>query len=353
VVADGQLYWIQDAYTVTDKFPYSEQFAGAINYIRNSVKAVVNAYDGQTTFYIADPDDAIVNTYATMFPALFRPLDEMPSVLRNHLRYPEDLFMIQAQMYRTYNMRDPQVFYNRENVYNMPQEIYGDAQQPMQAYFIITRLPGESESEFIIMLPFTPAGEKNNMIAWLAGRCDGDKYGRLIAYRFPKEKFVNGPMNVEALITNEPAISAQITLWSQAGSRVIRGNLIIIPMEDSVLYVEPIFLRAEATPIPKLERVVVARGSAVVMERTLEEALVAIFQRDTRAAPVIPFQPTAPGVTPMPRPTPVGDIQALARAAQEHFSKAQDYLRAGNWAGYGEEMKQVEDIIKRLAELAR
>ena len=348
VIADGKLFWVQDAYTATDNYPYSVRHSSGFNYIRNSVKVVTDAYDGSLTFYIADPDDPLIKTYQAVYPALFAPLSEMPQSIRSHLRYPEDLFMVQAQMYRTYHMTDPQVFYNREDLYNMPMEIYGDAQQPMQAYYLIMRLPGQQNPEFLLLLPFTPTGQRNNMIAWLAARSDGENYGKLIAYRFPKDRFINGPMNIEALISNDPNISSQFTLWNQAGSQVIRGNLLVIPIADSILYVEPVFLQAEQAPVPELKRVVVAMGDRIAMEATFADALNSVFGRKGAPPEVSPGAP-APGA-PAGAPVPA-ELSGLVKEAQEHYNRAQQYLRAGDFARYGDEIKALETTLNRMAEL--
>ncbi|MCH7939126.1 MAG: UPF0182 family protein, partial [Candidatus Marinimicrobia bacterium] len=245
VISEGRLFWILDAYTTTDMYPYSTRTSGrsAINYIRNSVKAVVDAYHGDITFYQADTTDPVINTYREIFPEFLKPLSEMPEDLRSHVRYPVDLFRVQAFMNRTYHMQDVTVFYNQEDLWEIPNEIYSDRPQPMEPYYIITKLPGEEREEFLLMLPYTPAN-KDNMIGWLAARCDGEGYGDLVAYKLPKDKLIFGPMQLEARIDQQPEISSQLTLWGQGGSEVIRGNLLVIPIESSFIYVEPIYLVA-------------------------------------------------------------------------------------------------------------
>ena len=342
VVDNGQLLWIQDAYTISDRFPYSQPNAAGINYICNSVKVAINAYDGAVTFYIIDPEDAIVNTYASMFPALFRPIDEMPVSLREHLRYPLDLFQVQSAVYQTYHMIDPRVFYNKEDVWAIPVETYADAERSMEPYYIIMRLPGEEREEFVLMLPFTPK-QKDNMITWLAARSDGDKYGKLIAYNFPKDKLVYGPRQIEARIDQDPTISSQLTLWGQKGSTVIRGNLLVIPIEESILYVEPIYLRAERGQLPELKRVVVASGDLIAMEETLAESLNTIYAG------------LPPEELPVSTPTPLersDKLAELAKEAQEHYDKAQELLREGDWAGWGEELNKMAETLRQLVELA-
>lgn len=341
VVDNGQLYWIQDAYTVSDRYPYSQPDASGINYVRNSVKVVVNAYDGAVTFYLIDPEDAIVNTYAAMFPALFRPIDEMPESMREHLRYPLDLFQVQSSVYKTYHMTDPRVFYNKEDLWTIPVETYADAERSMEPYYVIMRLPGEEQEEFVLMLPFTPK-QKDNMITWLAARSDGDKYGKLIAYNFPKDKLVYGPRQIEARIDQDAAISEQFTLWGQKGSTVIRGNLLVIPIEESILYVEPVYLRAERGQLPELRRVVVASGDLIAMEKTLAESLNVIYAN------------LSPKELPVSTPTPerTDKLAELAKLAQEHYDKAQEHLKEGNWTGWGEELDKMSEVLRQLVELA-
>ncbi len=345
VIDNGELFWVQDAYTVSGRFPYSQPTPGGINYVRNSVKVVINAYDGLTTFYLVDPEDALVNTYAAIFPALFTPMEAMPESLQAHLRYPQDLFQIQASMYQTYHMQDPRVFYNKEDLWTTPFETYADTERPVEPYYVIMRLPGEEQEEFILMLPFTPT-QKDNMITWLAARSDGDKYGKLIAYNFPKDKLIYGPRQIEARIDQDPTISSQLTLWGQKGSQVIRGNLLVIPIEQSILYVEPIYLKAERGQLPELKRVIVASGDRIVMEPTLAQSLNAIYAGLPAEEPTV----TAPTPTPgMPLPTGLAE---LAQLAQEHYTKAQEYLQAGDWASWGEELKKMEEVLSQLVELS-
>ncbi len=345
VIDNGELLWVQDAYTISGRFPYSQPTPGGINYVRNSVKVVINAYDGSTTFYLIDPEDALVNTYAAIFPALFTPIEAMPESLRAHLRYPQDLFQIQASVYQTYHMQDPRVFYNKEDLWTTPFETYADTERPVEPYYVIMRLPGEEQEAFILMLPFTPI-QKDNMITWLAARSDGDKYGKLIAYNFPKDKLIYGPRQIEARIDQDPTISSQLTLWGQKGSQVIRGNLLVIPIEQSILYVEPVYLKAERGQLPELKRVIVASGDRIAMEPTLAQSLMAIYAGLPAEEPTV----TAPTPTPeMPLPT---DLAELAQLAQEHYTKAQEYLKAGDWAGWGEELKKMEEVLSQLVKLS-
>jgi uncharacterized membrane protein (UPF0182 family) len=343
VIDNGKLFWIQDAYTVSDRYPYSQPTPEGINYVRNSVKVVISAYDGSVTFYLIDSEDAVANTYASIYPALFTPIEEMPESLRAHLRYPVDLFQVQASVYQTYHMQDPRVFYNKEDLWTTPMETYADAERSMEPYYVIMRLPGEEQEEFVLMLPFTPT-KKDNMITWLAARSDGDKYGKLIAYNFPKDKLIYGPRQIEARIDQDPTISSQLTLWGQKGSQVIRGNLLVIPIEQSILYVEPIYLKAERGQLPELKRVVVASGDLITMEPTLAQSLNAIYTG-------LPAEELPVVVSPATPETPT-ELAELAKLAQEHYVKAQDYLKEGDWAGWGEELQKMEEVLSQLVELA-
>ena len=347
VMMEGRLLWIQDAYTTTNRYPYSEPLGDGLNYIRNSVKAVIDAYDGNVTFYVTDPEDALIRTYQTIFPDLFIPTEQMPESLRAHLRYPEGMFNIQSLVYRTYHMRDARVFYNKEDQWDIPMEIYAGKEQPMEPYYVIMRLPGEEKEEFLLMLPFTPAGDRDNAISWLAARSDGENYGKLLAYFFPKDRLVYGPSQIENRIQQDTDITEQLALWSRGGSRVIRGNLLLIPLGKSNLYVEPVFLQAETGGLPQLKRVIVAAGDQIAMEATLEESIAAIFGAETPPTePVV--KPLAPAGSEKPVTT---DITQLIEEAQQHYDKAQQYLQAGNWAGYGSELEALKAVLERLAKL--
>jgi uncharacterized membrane protein (UPF0182 family) len=340
---DGKLYWMMDAYTTSEHYPYSEPFAGSKNYIRNSVKVVVDAYSGETSFYIADIEDPIIRSIFPIFPNFLQPLENMPAGLRTHIRYPEDMFLIQAKMYSLYHMTDPSVFYNKEDKWNIPQEIVGNKVEQIQPYYIIMQLPDEDHPEYILMLPFTP-NTKQNMIGWLCARSDGDNYGKLKVYDFTKQELIYGPMQIESRIDQNSEISEQMTLWSQKGSTVYRGNLIVIPIERSMLYVEPVYLQAEQSEIPELRRVIVVYGDNVVMEPTLEEALQRVFGQRREVQPPKAEKPdTAPG------PTDEDSLADLARQAKSYFDKAQNALKSGNWGAYGENIEQVGKIIDRIA----
>jgi uncharacterized membrane protein (UPF0182 family) len=341
---DGHLYWIHDAYTTSNMFPYSQPLprkgnqAGP-NYIRNSVKVVIDAYNGDVSYYIIDPADPLVQTYSKIFPSLFKPLKDMPSFLRKHIRYPMDLFIIQAQMYATYHMTDPQVFYNQEDLWNIPQEIYKNTQQAILPYYIIMRLPDTTSEEFILMLPLTPSG-KDNMVAWMCARCDGDSYGQLLIYMLSKEKLIYGPMQIEARINQKPDISSELTLWGQQGSKVIRGNLLIIPIEHSFIYVEPVYLQSEQSEMPQLKRVIAVQGDQLEMRKDLDEALRAVF-----SVAAVPQEQTARALTGHPS----GPLPTMAQEALDHYNKALNYLKQGNWAKYGEELSQVKEILQNMA----
>ncbi|MEH2196618.1 MAG: UPF0182 family protein [Nostoc sp.] len=296
------LYWIVDAYTTSDRYPYSDTGSDGINYIRNSVKVVVDAYNGSVNFYIADPNDPIIATWSGIFPQMFQPLSTMPVNLRSHTRYPVDFFKIQSERLMIYHMTDPQVFYNREDQWQIPNEIYGSEPRPVEPYYLITSLPTASgvgatspKEEFILLLPYTPK-QRTNLIAWLAARSDGVNYGKLLLYTFPKERLVYGPEQIEARINQDPVISQQISLWNRQGSRAIQGNLLVIPIEESLLYVEPIYIEATQNSLPTLVRVVVAYENRIVMAQTLEQALQGIFKPEVTPAPTIirPFEEAAP-----------------------------------------------------------
>ena len=341
VSPEGRLLWFIDGYTTTDRFPYAEPVPGMGNYIRNSIKAVVDAYDGSVQLYISDPTDPIIQTYARIFPGVFKKMTEMPEGLRNHVRYPAGMLSMQARMYRTYHMQDAQVFYNKEDLWTIPQGTTGEGEREMRPYYTIMKLPGEGKEEFILMLPFTPS-KKDNMSAWMAARCDAPNYGKLIVYNFPKQRLVYGPRQIVARINQDPLISGQLSLWNQRGSQVIPGSLLAIPIENSILYFQSLYLAAEKGQLPELKRVVVAYGNKIVMEENLETALQRIFggelMREKTAAPV---GGEKPGETVRP-------VRQLTSAAQSHYRKAQEFLRQGNWTGFGEELKQLGAVLDSL-----
>lgn len=296
VLADNEtpnyLYWILDAYTTSDRFPYSDPENHDFNYIRNSVKVVIDAYNGSVNFYYLDDlEDPIINTWRRVFPGMFKPLQEMPASLRSHIRYPVDLFSVQSERLAIYHMENPQVFYNREDVWRVPLEIYGLQEQSVEPYYLIMKLPEEQSEEFILLLPFTPAS-RNNLIAWLAARSDGENYGKLLLYQFPKQRLIYGPEQIEALLNQDPEISQQISLWNRQGSRAVQGNLLVIPIEQSLLYVEPIYLEADRNSLPTLVRVVVAYENRIVMKETLQEALREVFEVEPTPTTPLVIPPT-------------------------------------------------------------
>jgi uncharacterized membrane protein (UPF0182 family) len=334
----GRLFWIADGYTTSERYPYSEPMRRrGDNYIRNSVKVVIDAYNGTVDFYLSDPQDPIIQTYAKIFPALFKPLEVMPEDLRAHIRYPQDLFAIQARMYTTYHMQDPQVFYNKEDLLSIPRRTTDGSEREMEPYYTIMRLPGETKEEFVMLLPFTP-NKRDNMRAWLAARSDPPHYGKLIALDFPKAKLIYGPKQIDARIDQDAFISQQLSLWGQRGSQVIRGSLLAIPIEQSLLYVQPLYLAAAQGSLPELKRVIVAFGNQIAMEESLEQSLQKIFGGKPSREPV---QPAAP----------VETAQAgtdFARQALEYFQRSQEMLRQGNWSGYGEELKKLESLLRQM-----
>ena len=349
-IINGRLEWIIDAYTVSDRYPYSEPLqqsnnassilqkkelkqiiAGNVNYIRNSVKVLIDAYDGTMQFFVVDETDPVLGAYRRIFPSLFQSSEAIPAEVKEHFRYPLDLFAIQAQMYLSYHMSDPQVFYNQEDLWRFPFQIYEGNEEIMNPYYVIMKLPEQAQEEFILILPFTPVN-KDNMIAWLAARSDGENYGKLLLYEFPKQELVYGPSQIEARIDQNPEISQQLTLWSQEGSRVIRGDLLVIPIEKSLLYIEPVYLRAEQGQLPELKRVIVAYGKEVVMTTSLEESLATIFE--DKKPEKIDFDSTS------------DLILDLKQSAWEIYQKAQESLRQGNWAEYGRYQQELEKLLQ-------
>ena len=347
ITADGRLMWMIDGYTTSDKYPYATPVRG-FNYIRNSVKATVDAFDGTVSYYVADPEDPLIRTYARAFPALFKPIDQMPKDLQIHVRYPEDLFTVQARMYATYHMQDPQVFYNKEDLWVLPRLQQEGREREMEPYFTVMRLPGEPREEFVLLSGFNPSG-RDNMIALLVARMDPPQYGRLIAYAFPKQKLVFGPRNIQARINQDPVISQQIALWNQQGSRVITGTLLAIPIEQSLVYVQPLYLAAaEQGALPELRRVVVAYGNQIAMEPTLEAALARVFGGRVRgedsAGRPVERGPSAPSAA------AGSTISTGIQRAWEAWQRGQEALRKGDWATYGQEQKKVEEALRQLQE---
>ncbi len=344
VTGDGRLVWIVDGYTTTDRYPYAQPERG-LNYIRNSVKATVDAFDGTMVFYVADPKDPLIHTWARAFPGLFTPLERMPAEVRPHVRYPEDLFSLQVKMYGTYHMQDPQVFYNKEDLWTIPHLTSDGRDHQMEPYFTIMRLPGEKAEEFVLLSGFNPA-RRDNMIAVIAARSDAPNYGTLIAYTFPKQKLVYGPRQIDARVNQDPVISAAFSLWNQQGSRVLRGSLLAIPIEGSLIYVQPIYLSAEQGALPELRRVIVAFGNQIAMEPTLEQSLQRIFGGRIRGdEPAL-----AHGAEGKPALGAPAAMVGLVQRAWESWQRGQDALKRGDWTAYGQAQKQLEETLGQLRE---
>lgn len=341
VISQGRLFWIQDAYTTSDRYPYSQPFSNTGNYIRNSVKVVIDAYNGDMDFYVIDKQDPIAQTYQKIFPEIFIDGDQMPESLRSHIRYPKDLFKIQSELYSIYHMENPQVFYNKEDLWNIPNENYAGSTIKMEPYYILSSLPDTKlqNLEYLLMMPFTPAN-KNNMIAWMAGRSDGENYGELVLYEFPKDTLVYGPSQIESRIDQDSQISQLLSLWGQRGSRVIRGNLIVLPVAQSILYIEPIYLQAETSELPELKRVVLGYGGDIVIDINLEGALEQIFgERE-------PKEVTSPEVQ-MGEIMPE-DISGLISRAYEIYQEAQNYIKSGDWQNYGSKLDELQQVLEEL-----
>ena len=347
VLSNGRLFWMQDAYTYSSRYPYSAPVTFSqkrLNYIRNAVKIVVDAYNGKVDFYLMDEKDPIIKTYQKIFPGLLKPFAAMPDDLKAHIRYPRDLFQVQVLLYNTYHMKDPKVFYNKEDLWTIPKEKYGSDTVPVEPYYTQMKLPGEAALEFIQLIPLTP-NNKDNMIAWFAARSDGKNYGQLLVYKFPKEKLVYGPSQIEARIDQDTIISQQFSLWDQRGSSIIRGNMLVIPVNNSLLYVEPIYLKAEQRELPELKRVIVSHSGEVVMGLNLQDAIEKVFggklsadeQKVVQQAPQIPLTALEDG-----------DVKNAVQGLTDHFGAARQALAEGNWTKYGAEMAQAEELLRQL-----
>ena len=359
VVANGRLWWVVDCYTTTGLYPYSES-QGGYNYIRNSVKAVIDAYNGTIALYVFDPADPILRTYEHSFPGIFRPMSQIPAELIKHIRYPEGYFNAQSNIWATYHVDKPETFYNKGNQWQIPNNVSLSGNAPMPAFYVVLELPGETQAEFTLILPYVPNG-RPNMIAWLGARSDVPNYGKALTIQFSQGSTVYGPAQAEAAINQDPTVSAQKTLWNQAGSRVILGNLLVEPIEDSLLYVQPLYLQAESTKLPQLKQVVVfyrsatgsvggVQGQYVSMKPTLGEALTDIF--GTAAGAGTPTPSPSGGGTPTPTPSGTaapGNVRALIQQANQQFNAAQDALKAGDFAEYGRLVKQLQATLQQLA----
>jgi uncharacterized membrane protein (UPF0182 family) len=345
-VSQGGLVWIQDAYVTSDRYPYATT-AGGVNYIRNAIKVTIDAYNGTTTFHLLDSSNPIARTFAKIFPGLLQPLETMPEDLRTRLRYPHGIFNLQAAMFATFHMQNPAVFYNREDQWEIPQFEVGGQATRMEPYYTIMKLPGESGPEYIQMLPFTPR-QKDNLAAWMVARSDGANYGRLMVFQFPKQTVIFGPRQIAARISQDQVIAPQITLWNQQGSEVIQGTLLVIPVEESLVYIRPLYLRAANGQIPELKRVIVAYQNQIVMEETLEAAIDRLFPGGApRPSPQAIQGPTAPA--PSPEETVAPELMSLAAQARAHYERAVQAQREGNWALYGEEIKKLGEILQKMS----
>ena len=333
VINDGKLLWIIDAYTTSNDFPYSENIG--INYIRNAVKVVIDAYNGNADFYIIDKEDPLIQNYAKIFPKLFKDFEDMPHGLKEHIRYPEDLMRVQMRIYGTYHMKDPQVFYNREDVWRTPNEIYSSNEVELKPYYIILKLPDAEKEGFFLITPLIPRG-KENMVAWFVAHSDPDNYGKLEVFRLSKQELTYGPMQIEARIDQDTEISQLLTLWDQQGSEVIRGNLLTIPLEQSFLYIEPVYLKASAAgALPQLKRVIVAYEDKVTMEKTLQDALEVIFKGKIGKA-------KKKESVQMPETMP-----EKFKQASDLYKESQDALTQGNFAEYAEKIEELGRILNQ------
>jgi uncharacterized membrane protein (UPF0182 family) len=371
VIADGKLYWIQDAFTTTDHYPYSLPYGGDYNYIRNSVKVVIDAYNGSINFYVFDPTDPIIQTYRRIFPTLFRDKAELPASLQAHVRYPESMFNVQASMYATFHMTNVTTFYNQEDKWNIPTDSGGSQSLPMEAYYNIMKVPGEDREEFLLMLPFTP-NTRQNMIAWMAAKGDDPDYGRVDVIRFPPTKTIYGPEQIGQLINRDPQISSDLALWNRQGSTVVRGNLLVIPVARSVMYVEPVFIQASSGGgLPGLQRVIAVIGNGVGYDSNLPKAIVSAFIKGAGGTTEPPPPPTPGAGTPtVPTPglpgtpilgTPIigtpgacsGDAATLSQSAFDHYQRSQDALKRGDWATYGLEQAALQSDLLCLQQITR
>ena len=358
----GELYWMVDGFTSTNRYPYSQGLDDGTNYMRNSLKVTVDAYNGALAAYVADPSDPVIRTYAKIFPGIMKPLSAMPVDLRAHIRYPRDLFRVQAGLYATYHMNEPKTFYNREDQWQIPTTPEQKEDDERFMRHLVMRLPDEKQPEYIYMAPFTPR-QKNNLAAWMVARNDGANYGRLRVYRFPKQSLVYGPLQITARINQDTEISRELTLWGQRGSQVIRGELLVIPVEEALIYVQPIYLQSEGGQIPELKRVVVAFQDRVVMSETLESGLTRLFAGQgglatqpgagvTQAA-ADTTRPSTATVAPTGTPSAIGSAPtaasgSLLREAQDHYTRAMAAQRSGDWATYGQEIQRLGDVLRRL-----
>jgi len=363
VSGDGRLFWIIDAFTESSYFPYSthHDVAGnSVNYIRNSVKVVIDAYNGTTHFYVFDKQDPLIAAYQRVFPVLFKDVSEMPADLRTHIRYPETLLRAQSEVYNLYHTQNPKTFFQREDAWSIAQQVSidqkGEKQStPIDPYYVLMQLPGESQrNEFVLILPFTPSN-RNNMIGWMAGRSDGENYGRLLVYNFPKSRLVDGPLQIEARIDQNAQLSGQFTLWNQQGSKVIRGHLLVIPIGRSLVFVEPVYLQAERSPMPELRLVVVATQEKLGYGPTFNDAMTSLFGEAAQAARPAEPGPTVPGETPKPSPTgtPSQNLQELVNRAIQEFDDYQRLTSQGKLGEAGQKLEQHRHTLEEIRRLSK
>ncbi|MDD4343364.1 MAG: UPF0182 family protein [Eubacteriales bacterium] len=341
VINEGKLYWVIDGYTTSNRFPYSQPVYSdntMYNYIRNSVKVVIDAYHGTTDFYIYDDKDPIIMTYSKAYPSLFKSAEDMPEGIRKHMKYPVELFDIQSNIFSIYHMDNPRTFFNREDAWSIATEKYQQEVTPVRPYYINMALPGNDEVEFVLVQPYT-AYQKNNMVSWFAARNDGDNYGKLVVYSFPKQRLIYGPMQIESRIDQDAVISSQLTLWERQGSSVVRGNLMVIPIKDSILYVEPLYLQSDnANALPEVKQIILAYGDDIVMEATLEAGLKRLFNYDSEN--IIDDEGNEIIYS--------EDIYELIQQANTLFNRSQESLRQGNWNEYGKDLEELENVLEKL-----
>lgn len=347
ITENGKLYWIIDAYTYTSRYPYSEPYSkeGKVNYIRNSVKVVIDAYNGTTDYYIVDDTDPIAQTFKKIYPDLFKDLNQMPEEIRAHIRYPSMLLNIQAGVYQRYHMNDVKVFYQNEDLWQISSEIYGTKEQQMTPNYYIMKLPGEDGAEFVNSIPFTPK-DKKNLTGLLVARNDGENYGELVLYQMPKSKIVYGPMQVEAQIDQNTEISKEFSLWNSSGSSYSRGNMFVVPIEDSLLYIEPVYLEATNSSIPEVKRVIVAYGDRIAYKPTLAEALNSLFgEGSAEESPGSNKGQASSGAS----EASLSQTEIVTKA-QEAFDNAQKAQQDGDWAKYGEYLNELDKYLNMLSE---
>ena len=335
---DGRLIWMLDGYTSSEKFPYSTPYARRINYIRNSVLATVDAYTGETHFYIKDNNDPIIKAHASMYPNLFKSIDDLSPDLRSHIRFPKGLFKITSKVFNTYHMNDPQVFYNKEDVWTFPTETYDtDTGITMEPYYMYVQNPKSGAFEYVMMMPLTPSN-KNNLVSILTASCDPGNFGEMTVYKLPKQETVYGPLQIESRIDQNTEISKDLTLWGQVGSRVIRGNLMVIPYKNSILYVEPIYLQATQSKLPELKRVIVAFGDKVTMSPSIYEGIATLTKGDFQKKSTVKLSSTPA----------TNSSKELTKKIIDTYSKVKETLKKSDWASFGKAFESLDQLMDRL-----